>query len=175
MAKAQPARWKWPPRGSWRARPDIRMTTGLDDLRVEVALHEAGHAVIARVVGLAGNKATIVARGNIMGTAWWKQDDGVKSVLAILAGRAATEVILGYATDEGCEGDDEKVMKLLTTDWREPWYARKVRDDLLRECRKLIRKHRGAIEAVAHELLDRETLSGWEIDQIIAQVRGPVH
>jgi ATP-dependent Zn protease len=155
------------------------MTTGLDELRVEVALHEAGHAVIARVVGLAGSKATIAPRGNIMGTAWWKNDDGVKSVLAILAGRAATEVILGHATDEGCEGDDETVMKLLTTDnghiLREEWYARKIRDDLLRECRKLIRQHRGAIEAVAHELLDRETLSGWEIDEIVARSAGTVH
>jgi ATP-dependent Zn protease len=146
-------------------------TSDQDDLRVEVALHEAGHAVISRVVGLVASKATIVARGNIKGTACWKNDDGIKSVLACLAGRAATEVILGHATDEGCQGDDEQAMRLLTIGnghiEREDWYARKVRDDLLRECRKLVRQHRGAVEAVANAMLDRETLSGWEIDRII--------
>jgi hypothetical protein len=92
---------------------------------------------------------------------------------------APPEVILGYATEEGCRFDDDKVMRLLTKDnghiVREEWYAHKVRDDLLRECRKLVRQHRGAIEAVAQALLERETLSGWQIDQIIAQASGTVH
>ena len=157
----------------------MQEATSDEDRRLEIALHEAGHAVISRVVGLVGSKATIVPTATSGGTAWWRHDNGIKSVLACLAGRAATEVILGHATDEGCRFDDETAMRLLTTGngdvEREDWYARKVREDLLRECRKLVRQHRGAIEAVAHEPLDRETLSGWEIDRIIASASATVH
>jgi ATP-dependent Zn protease len=139
------------------------------DSRIEIALHEAGHAVIARVVGLIGDRATIVPKGTARGKAWWADDSGIKSVLACLAGRAATEVILGYASDEGCSRDDAEAMALIRTpDWRrEEWYCRKVRDDLLAQARKLIRQNRGAVEAVAHYLIERGELTGDEIDRLI--------
>jgi ATP-dependent Zn protease len=139
------------------------------DERIEVALHEAGHAVIARIVGLIGDRATIVPKGTARGKAWWRDDDGIKSVLACLAGRAATEVILGYASDEGCSSDDVEAMRLIQAPgWRrEEWYCRKVYDDLLEQARKLIRQNRGAVERVAHALLDRGVLSAAEIDVLM--------
>jgi ATP-dependent Zn protease len=149
-----------------------------DHRRIEIALHEAGHAVISRVVGLIGGRATVVPHGTAGGRAWYRDDDGVKLILAALAGRAATEVILGRADEFGCSTDDAEVWRLLTTSpyiEREGWYAKQIRRELLCECRRLCRQHRAAIEAVAHELLAREMLSGWQIDQIVAQASGTVH
>jgi hypothetical protein len=89
-------------------------------------------------------------------------------VLAVLAGRAATEVILGHASDHGCSTHDDHAMRLLMADgFREPWYAKIVRGKCLAQARDLIRRHRGAVEAVANALLEPETLSGAEIDQLM--------
>jgi hypothetical protein len=132
----------------------------MDRFLLEVAVHEAGHSVIARVLGLKAGRATL------------RDFDGVARSyfadhpVAVLAGRAATEVLLGYASDDGCSRDDAKARWLLTTEnghiERELRYAR-----TLRQARKLIRAHRGAVERVAQELLDRVTLSASEIDRLM--------
>jgi hypothetical protein len=62
-------------------------------------------------------------------------------------------------------------MRLLLADGlRSPWRARYMRKYLLDDTRLLIRAHRGAVEAVAHALLERETLSGSEIDRIFSRL-----
>jgi hypothetical protein len=66
--------------------------------------------------------------------------------------------------------DDAKAMTLLTTNRfaeREPWYAKRVRQQCLDQARGLIRKHRAAVEAVANALLAKETLTAGEIDQMM--------
>jgi hypothetical protein len=136
-------------------------------LLLEVAIHEAGHSVIARVVGLKAGPATI--RDGNAGS-YFKDDGSIDNVLAVLAGRAATLEILGRADDYGCSIDDAQAMTLLTTSRfieREPWYAKRVRQQCLDQARALIRKHRAAVEAVADALLQRETLSGAEIDRMM--------
>jgi ATP-dependent Zn protease len=45
---------------------------------------------------------------------------------------------------------------------------RPYRPRTLRQARKLVRRHRGAVERVAHELLNRETLSGEEINRLMS-------
>jgi hypothetical protein len=81
-------------------------------LLLEVAVHEAGHSVIARMVGIRVDRATLRdADGD--GRTYLEDDGGLKSVLAALAGRAATEVLLGHATDAGCETDDDTALARL--------------------------------------------------------------
>jgi ATP-dependent Zn protease len=146
----------------------MQEATSDGDRRLEVAVHEAGHAVISRLVGLPSGPATIVddrARSHCI------DDNDLRSLLTCLAGRAAVRVILGYDTDRGCEADDRKVARLLQAHG----FTIAKRTSLLGECRQLVRRHRGAVEAVARTLLDRETLSGWEIDQIIARASGTGH
>jgi hypothetical protein len=95
------------------------------------------------------------------------------SVQVALAGRAATEVLLGSADDYGCSSDDGHAMRLLLADGlRSPWRARYMRKYLLDDTRLLIRAHRRAVEAVANALLEHETLSGAEIDQLMERSRG---
>jgi hypothetical protein len=67
-------------------------------LLLEVAVHEAGHCVIARVVGLPGGEATI-RDGNAY--AHWKTDGTVRHAIALLAGRAASDELIGRTTASG--------------------------------------------------------------------------
>jgi ATP-dependent Zn protease len=133
--------------------------------RIEVAIHEAGHSVIARVLGLKAGGATI-RDGNA--SSYFEDDGSINNVIAIVAGRAATQVILGRADDFGCSIDDDQAMTLLLADGlRSPWYARYMRKYLLDDTRLLIRQHRRAVEAVARALLAKETLTASEIDQLM--------
>jgi hypothetical protein len=102
--------------------------------------------------------------------AYFCPGDCIDGVLAVLGGRAATEELLGYADDFGCSTDDREALDLLMAPGiieREPWYAKVVRRQLLAQARGLIRRHRDAVERVADALLDRQTLTGSEIDQLL--------
>jgi hypothetical protein len=136
-------------------------------LLLEVAVHESGHSVISRVVGLPSGKATLRdSDGN--GRSYSKNDDGLKSVLVALAGRAATEVILGFASDPGCAVDDGKSVELLEANgFRDSFYAFDVKMALLADVHALIRRHRGAVALVALGLLTKGTLTGEEIDRLL--------
>jgi ATP-dependent Zn protease len=134
-------------------------------LLLEVAFHEAGHSVIARVLGLRSGRATLCDHDGVA-RAYFADDGSVDNVLAVLAGRAATEVILGYASDYGCSIDDDQALALLKAHGREPWYAKIVQRQCLDDARALIRRHRGAVERVADALLAKETLTAREIDAL---------
>jgi ATP-dependent Zn protease len=135
---------------------------------LEIALHESGHSVIARALGLKCGRATMCDHDGVARAYFKTSGHGINGVIALLAGRAATEVILGFASDHGCSVDDAEAMELLIADGiRVPWYARRVRQQCLDQARELIRQHRPAVEAVANALLERETLSGAEIDQLM--------
>jgi hypothetical protein len=139
----------------------------------EVAIHESGHSVVARVLGLSAGRATLCDHDGVA-RAYFSNGGGIASVLAILAGRAATEVLLRCADDYGCSGDDAKALELLMAGGfieREPRYARIVRRQCLDDAKCLIRKHRAAVERVAGNLLLNGTLSAGEIDRLM--VDGP--
>jgi hypothetical protein len=133
---------------------------------LEIAIHESGHAVISRVVGLVSGYATI-SDGNPR--SYCRDDWGIRTVLTALAGRAAALELMGFASDEGCSADDRKALALIEADgFRERFFAFDVRrESLLADARALIRKHRSAVERVALALLERETLSGAEIDKLM--------
>jgi hypothetical protein len=136
-------------------------------LLLEVAVHEAGHSVVGRLLGLPCGSATI-RDGH--GRSWCRRDGGRNSILVTLAGRSASEVILGFASDPGCQADDDKALALVEAggigDRLQAWDAV---TDRLGECHALIRQHRATIAMVALGLLAKGTLTGDEIDQLIQE------
>ncbi len=82
-----------------------------------IALHEAGHAVVARSLGIEVRSVTIQARGNADGWAELVIDRAPdrdrldNQIVAILAGRAA-DIVLGDGPNAGAVSDLEKA-----TEW----------------------------------------------------------
>ena len=137
-----------------------------DQLRLEVAVHEAGHACVARLRGGRSGRATLCDHDG-GARAYFSDGEGIMSVMAILAGRAAAEVILGRADDYGCSIDDATAKRLFLADGSRERFYPGFRQGLLKQARALIRQHRAEVVAVANALLERETLSGAEIDQLM--------
>jgi ATP-dependent Zn protease len=170
-----------------------------------ISIHEAGHAVTGRVLGLEGcegasvvrNKAESEAGYAILGDPLetigkWEREyfeeldrTGVRPVryrglnhraairariMAEMAGAEAEKVLVGYC--QGGDGFDRRQIE----QWREMDDA-ELSDDLWqrheprmrRQTQRLIRKHRDKIERVAASLRRKKTLTGEEIDSLIAQ------
>jgi ATP-dependent Zn protease len=132
----------------------------------EIAYHEAGHSVIARALALPAGKATLRDHDGVA-RAYFNNDGSNGYILAVLAGRAATQVIIGYATASGCTFDDARAANLLMAGGRDLASARIAFHQHLADAKGLIRFHRRAVERVARALLERETLSGREIDKLM--------
>jgi hypothetical protein len=138
-------------------------------LLLEIALHEAVTLSSPASSACAVASPRLFTTGMAMPAAPISRTTAATTI-AVLAGRAATEELLGYASDEGCSVDDAQAIALLMAPGlveREPWYAQGRAPIVARPGRGLIRKHRAAVECVARELLDRGTLSGAEIDTAI--------
>ena len=87
-----------------------------------LAYHEAGHALMAHLMGAAVElqKVTIVASGNALGYAFYTPEEDrylhtteelVDSMVIALAGRAAEEVVFGRVTN-GAANDLQKVTEI---------------------------------------------------------------
>lgn len=160
------------------------------------AIHEAGHAVVGRVLRLPCGGATIEAQGNAGGhakigdtwrivDAWWGdlENPGTRphgttasglraSLLYFMAGWAAERMIIGECQD-GDRDDRHQIMLMLgqldIPGRREPgdWAWDHYESRLrLRSC-GLVRRHHLPIERVAAGLMSRCTLSAQEIDAFV--------
>ncbi|MFT8246483.1 AAA family ATPase [Roseomonas sp. BN140053] len=174
--------------------------------------HEAGHA-LAAVLSRSGmlEAVTIRGRGSVAGQADFGTADGdapedVDALLvALLAGRAAEEVVLGGA-GAGCggpAGSDLARATLVATSaelaWglgeRLTWRGDPQPDSLpmllaanpaagarvearlqgaLAAARDMLRQHQPELDAVADALLQRETLTGAEVKELVAAARQAV-
>ena len=151
------------------------------------AIHEAGHAVIGRVLGFPCGGATIVpdaekgtagsAHVNTGHAAWdrWMDLGKARSefvlfragIIVLLAGEEAEKQILGNNSD-GYEGDYEHALHLsmemsdVSLDPEQRVFRR-----LQRQTARLVRKHRVKIERAGDALLDKHTLSSDEINALM--------
>ena len=98
------------------APPDDRS----DEERLKTAIHEAGHAIVGRVLGLKLLSVNILSRGNASGLTTFETPPAVfsleeleRQVVTGLAGRAADEILSGAATS-GAVGDLRKATHLLS-------------------------------------------------------------
>jgi cell division protease FtsH len=183
------------------------------------AVHEAGHAIICRLLPDADpvHKVTIIPRGPSLGlTSWLPEEDrhnySKKYCLAMLrvamGGRAAEEIVYDEFTS-GAAGDLQMATSQahsMVCEWgmsdlgpiafgsnKEVFLGRdfsKDRDysedtasavdgavrELLEEsysdAKEILAKHRDVLDAVTDELVDRETLSAKELDEIIINTGG---
>jgi hypothetical protein len=162
------------------------------------ATHEAGHAVIGRLLGLRCGSATIIPNykegsaghaispdPHISIAEWeargrWRYVSMFRAAMMMLmAGREAEIECLGY-----CQGGDERDQYEIAChiDEAEPPAVCSGPDEnrdrfearLRTRTRGLVRRHRGLIELVAKALLERKKLSGRQIDAIVkTRVRLP--
>ncbi len=149
--------------------------------------HEAGHAVIAPVLGLPCGKVTVVgADEDELGHAvvgdpirTWERGDGPRrplveaSCISLYAGAEAERVILGQRGD-GDGFDSDKATSLIKIigvrgasyvgdDVWERYEAR-----LRRRSNELVHLHQHRIERVAKALQERGTLEAEEVDAMLA-------
>jgi hypothetical protein len=133
-----------------------------DDLRWRVSIHEAGHCVAARLMGLPCGSATIVAPDP---HAMFARDCGAPSIIALLSGAIAESLLLGDYDDVGVEVDWERASARPDAlgcdgDDAELWWCYTA---------SLLEEHRGLIERLATELFHAGWLSGYQIDALLAQ------
>jgi len=155
------------------------------------ATHEAGHAVIHRVVGMVCGGAFIVPDYDTMSAgfaiaadhyvtdyAWERRgkfrDFGSVSILrgrimGFMAGREAEIIAFGEKHEIG-DGDDRYQIALMA---EEASVSEAYLDRLRPKVRALLRRHWRKVEVVTEALLARKTLSGVEIDAIIRTVTTP--
>jgi len=161
--------------------------TPSEEERLHTAYHEAGHAVIGRILTLTCGSATIVANEEdgeaghgiiadpyVTDDAWqrrgkYRQFDSVLigRILTYMAGAEAAE-FMGHS--QGGDGDDRRQIahamdNLSRSMSHERWdrFERRMRA----MTRTLVRRHRERIERVAQALLDRHTLSSEEIGKLV--------
>jgi ATP-dependent Zn protease len=154
------------------------------------AIHEAGHAVIGRVLKQVCGQATIepnldegeaghaiTADPHVTLGHWlddlerWRGNDALVSImrgriLTYMAGRAAEEEFFGSCAggdDDDCRQIDLMLDSLLPSDADVPRYAQRLRD----HTRTLVRRHRATIARVAALLLERKTLQPEEIERAL--------
>ena len=153
------------------------------------AIHEAGHAVIGRVLGLTCGQVTIVpdvtegtAGHSITHDPWetlhhWEnhrgkyRGDPMKSILTgrllmLMAGVEAERVILGRS--RGGDGYDRYDITTIVNDQFEAeTFWKKTEPRLRKHTHTLVRRHRAKIERVAAELMKEGALSPDEIDALV--------
>ena len=168
---------------------------------VTVAYHEAGHAVIGRVLRLACGGATIIPYRYQEGHAyvydqwttvnewtpelWNQMDQGFLprhkvraafrgTIIALMAGVEAEKLVGPLPDDyEGDCQDRDEIEVLAASPEAELSNNLWVRYEprMRRQARRLVRKYEYSIETVAQNLLECETLSGEQIDRIFCKTR----
>jgi hypothetical protein len=178
------------PPGSPRSIPAGFQKPGqpMNDLQ-HTAIHEAGHAVIGRVLGMMCGGASIVADSKYAGDAdigseietarLWRWRYGVLlprhyrkimrgRILTYMAGAEAENVLVGQCP--GGDQHDRREIDLMSksddADFAlEQWERREPRLRVM--AKMLVGRHRGNIERVAAQLTTRETLTADEIDALV--------
>jgi ATP-dependent Zn protease len=153
--------------------------------REKVAVHEAAHAVIARVLTLAAGHVTInpdyrtysrgvsVTHDPFACLAAWEQRGKVRDsdnavyiarIISTMAGAEAEIELLGERPiGDGCDREQIELMARELTGNRS-WSRLEPR--LRKMTRMLVRRHRARIERVAGALLEKTKLSGKQVDRL---------
>jgi ATP-dependent Zn protease len=156
------------------------------------AVHEAGHAVIGRVLGMLCGHVTIDADEDSSGhgivdepyaiCSAWEQRGRYREMSTVIIGRimtfmagAESEVEILGSCRGGDDGDRYQIRSMMLTRWcpipnhgepgDEAWIRYESR--LRARTRGLVCRHRDKIRRVANALLIRRTLSGDEVEAVI--------
>ena len=150
------------------------------------AYHEAGHAVIGRVLGMTCGSATIVpnyealeaghaitcversisdwdARGRFRWVSMYRA-----RIMTLMAGRESEIEIEVFGKDPDAEFGDGYDLREISLTVEEANVDEPKLAKLRSKTRGLVRRHRAAITAVAKVLIRKRTLSAEQIDQLVA-------
>lgn len=181
-------------RATWGAASESKARLMSVEVKRNLAIHEAGHAVVAMAHGDDPGRITIMPRGQTGGHYQSLSDtDGMQTYAQLiamidmaLAGRAAQKVLLGRA-DTGCSNDlmqANNIAGFLTTqvgmshlgaiylpEGEKPGEAiraviKEIVDERQGVVEALIEEHKTRLESVVDALLERETLLGFELKAI---------
>lgn len=169
---------------SWQAREWEVSAEDLGQRRRTTAFHEAGHAVIGIRNGFTLLTTTIVPSESYFGfCSWTGKASGGKSAIELYAAGAVAED--AFMASEQLSDDD--TWKIHDDPWRMQQIARELvanydddaayKDYVLPALEKVRRELqalpiRNQVHAVAHALLQSETLSGGDVRSIIESVAG---
>lgn len=154
-----------------------------------VALHEAGHTVVARLLGIEVDSVTTVSQGIAGGSTrtalpseFPNRAEIEDYVTMLLAGRAADTVLGSKGAHAGAAMDLLAAARLLTRAHREwglfgslaPANANELLDKVERHLqrllgcsRRLVRAHRKAVLLLTKELVDQRLLRGEQVNALI--------
>jgi hypothetical protein len=142
------------------------------------AIHEAGHAIIARILGVPARRASIAPEGDSFGFAETADPDTCRAVwasqgrvrpyhyandaccLVSMSGVISERIILGVDCG-GHSFDIDDIARYIEIDPRPSRVARLVNATTM-----LVERHRARIERLAALLSACGTLSGGEIDRM---------
>jgi hypothetical protein len=130
--------------------------------RWRVCLHEAGHCVAARLMGLPVSAASAELDDAY---ADFLDDCGARSIVALMAGAIAESLVLGDYDRHGVADDGARWTALMD----EQRIVGRYDDALWAFTFDLMRPHEDLIERVAIELMAAQTLDCDAIDALIAQ------
>jgi len=125
-----------------------------------VAIHEAGHTVMAAILGDPVDVVTIVPNGSTKGHTVTRPDTAMTKLLIAASGRIAEEIEFGHSRN-GRDGDHEKVF---VAQGLIPW------DEIRGVSRWLLSLHWHCVEALSDELIAKKTLSGKEVRALFGDV-----
>jgi hypothetical protein len=150
------------------------------------AIHEAGHAVLARVLTLAAGGATIkidfdsaghsVTHDPYVALYEWEKRGKARGpeavwharIIAFMAGAEAECELLGSA--QPGDGDDRYQIELMAEQLcsdEKSWERLERR--LRAMTQMLVRRHRTRIDCVANALIVKKTLDGEELDRLVGR------
>src|SRR6185369_13556812 len=142
------------------------------------AVHEAGHALIAKILNVGVvEKVSILKRGHALGVTWVtrEQDATLQSepevrsrMTMLLAGRGAEALVLKSAST-GAANDLEHVSRMAFRMVTEFGFS----SDIGPFSYAGLLEHRGALELLTAELLEHETVTGDVVEQCLAAERMP--
>jgi ATP-dependent Zn protease len=165
----------------------FQMERLMNDRKRESAVHEAGHAVIARALGIPAGEVTIQPTVDSLGHSVfadprfdWRRGDGSKAkaantfVVALFAGAEAERILLkSQVVGDGV--DQERATACLA--WAGAVRGASFVGDehfdrheakLRKKSVELVLKYRPQIELLADALMERETLTGEEVDALLS-------
>ncbi|MFK7767024.1 MAG: cell division protein FtsH [Mariniblastus sp.] len=161
--------------------PAADLPTQLDLSLLATAYHEAGHAVMAAIVGRPVQKVTIAPaqmqtggvrlgavrfkKGRSKPAKDWLEDE----VLIQLAGMVAESHLTDHYCDQGASSDLRNVRRLLESRANNERQLEKLERRMLDKTEYLLsdEAHAKAIKMIAHELIEKESISGRAVQHLL--------
>jgi len=164
-------------------KPPEPQETGAQPLKtkedpIRTAVHEAGHAVVAFVLGRPIHDVSIRARGRFAGICKFQKgkgrptDDWVDREMQIsLAGIAAEIRHLGRADARGAQDDLRRSLNLATERSGCADRAERLMKRMLDRTLHLLEQpgHWPAVESIMKQLLEKETISGRAVRHLVEE------